>query len=702
MATEKVDILQVDTAQSQTSVKDLRKEMKGLKNELLNLEEGTQEYNAALQKAAGIQHTLKEQMEEVNASAMDAGQILGNTSNAIAGMTGAFQAGAGVLNMFGVESEASMKAIQQMQNVMAITQGFSAIDDGLKAFKRLGIVIKGTTLFQKLFNRSKQEEVATVAASTTGNVANAAAQNGVTVATKGATAATHGFKKALIATGIGAIVVLIGTLIANWDKFAALFKSDAAEQQEIAAKQVKGAIADQQHHIDILKARGAGAKELYAEEYKLYQLKLKQAKAELALLDKGTEEYDEKLQQIKDLNNAQQVANEEYKTGEQEKIDDAKKKRDEDAANQLKKAQETAAKLKEQKAAAAKKQREDDLKAIDKIQEETAAKTRTESQQALFELTTKYNTELALLIKYGEDTTLLTSQFEAGKTKIINDEALKQEQLIAETNQKKSDALLASYEQQEADMNLGEKKLLAARLEALAKGEMTQQQFDDANLLDKQNRINDEIEMLQSQLDNEQLIGDARKKIEEELADKKIELNQKVVDDKKAKTEEEKEIEAQKLDNAVKIAGAMSSLIGAAADLAKEGSSEQKALQISSSIIDTIGGAISAYTSAQSIKPAPVGMVIGAINAATVLATGFANIKKMKQVPVGNGGSGGPSIPSVSLSGLAASQAPVQATTQITGASTESQMKDTRVYVVESDIKNVSRKVSVAENEARF
>ena len=151
MATEKVDILQVNTEPSRTSVKDLRKEMKSLKDELLNLDEGTAEYNATLQKAAGIQHTLKEQMEEVNASAMDAGQLLGNTTNAVAGMTGAFQAGAGIMNMFGVESEASMEMIAKMQNVMAITQGFQAIDDGMKAFKRLGIAIKATTVFQKLF-----------------------------------------------------------------------------------------------------------------------------------------------------------------------------------------------------------------------------------------------------------------------------------------------------------------------------------------------------------------------------------------------------------------------------------------------------------------------------------------------------------------------------------------------------------------------
>ena len=43
---------------------------------MLQVEEGSKEYNDALIQAANIQHTLKEQMEEINASAMDFGQML--------------------------------------------------------------------------------------------------------------------------------------------------------------------------------------------------------------------------------------------------------------------------------------------------------------------------------------------------------------------------------------------------------------------------------------------------------------------------------------------------------------------------------------------------------------------------------------------------------------------------------------------------
>ena len=99
------------------------------------------------------------------------------------------------------------------------------------------------------------------------------------------------------------------------------------------------------------------------------------------------------------------------------------------------------------------------------------------------------------------------------------------------------------------------------------------------------------------------------------------------------------------------------------------------------------------------------GITTGSVaTAASVLASGMASVKQIMAVPVGKngGGGGGPSIPAVSLSGLAASQAPVQATTQVTGASTEAAIADTRVYVVESDITNTQRKVSTAEEEATF
>ena len=162
-----------------TSVKELRQELKAQKDAMLSAEEGTKEYNDALQKAAGIQHTLKEQMEEVNASAMDFGQIAGNVVKATGGIVAGFQAAKATMNLFGIENEAVLESLEKMQNLMAITQAIPALDDGVKAFKRLGLAIKS------------------------------------------ATAGMSGLKKALISTGFGALVVALGLIIANFDKISA-------------------------------------------------------------------------------------------------------------------------------------------------------------------------------------------------------------------------------------------------------------------------------------------------------------------------------------------------------------------------------------------------------------------------------------------------------------------------------------------------
>ena len=162
-----------------TSVKELRQELKAQKDIMLSAEEGTKEYNDALQKAAGIQHTLKDQMEEVNASAMDFGQIAGNVVKATGGIVAGFQAAKATMNLFGVENEAVLQSLEKMQNLMAITQAIPALDDGVKAFKRLGLAIKS------------------------------------------ATAGMSGLKKAIISTGFGALVVALGLIISNFDKISA-------------------------------------------------------------------------------------------------------------------------------------------------------------------------------------------------------------------------------------------------------------------------------------------------------------------------------------------------------------------------------------------------------------------------------------------------------------------------------------------------
>lgn len=92
---------------------------------------------------------------------------------------------------------------------------------------------------------------------------------------------------------------------------------------------------------------------------------------------------------------------------------------------------------------------------------------------------------------------------------------------------------------------------------------------------------------------------------------------------------------------------------------------------------------------------------MGSILSAFMLATGIMQINKIKSTQF-NGGSTSGSSATPNTSAVASIQAPVQYTQDVQGSNIEGAIKDSRVYVVESDITNTQNKVDVAESEARF
>ena len=127
-----------------------------------------------------------------------------------------------------------------------------------------------------------------------------------------------------------------------------------------------------------------------------------------------------------------------------------------------------------------------------------------------------------------------------------------------------------------------------------------------------------------------------------------------------------------------------------AAEGDEKAAKKAKVLRIGEAVINTISGALAAYTSAQSLG-VPFGPIIGAINAATVTAAGIAQIAKIKATPVGSGGSsGGGSISTPST--VAAPSTPVNLpeVRNVTTASEEDRLdrmaSDQKVYILNSDL----------------
>ena len=116
-----------------------------------------------------------------------------------------------------------------------------------------------------------------------------------------------------------------------------------------------------------------------------------------------------------------------------------------------------------------------------------------------------------------------------------------------------------------------------------------------------------------------------------------------------------------------------------------------KALNIAQATIDTYKGAVSAYTGMVSSVPGPVGIALGAISAAGVVAMGVANIKKISAQKFEGGSSGGGNV-SASTGGDVAAATSNPAQFNIVGNSTSNQIveglssKPQKAYVVASEV----------------
>ena len=132
----------------------------------------------------------------------------------------------------------------------------------------------------------------------------------------------------------------------------------------------------------------------------------------------------------------------------------------------------------------------------------------------------------------------------------------------------------------------------------------------------------------------------------------------------------------------------------------KEGFESSKKFQIAGATMSMFAGIASAWASSMQLGPI-IGPILGSALSAMMLGTGLAQIAKIKNTQFGGGSTSGASA-TPNTGAVNSVIAPVQYTQDVQGASIEGAIKDTRVYVVESDISNTQNRVDVAESEARF
>lgn len=159
MSKENIRVVQIDTNPATKSLKDLRNELKGYKDQMANLEEGSDAFLHVANKAGELKHQIDEISQSIRGASADFGDMVGNVTNLTAGIIGAFEAVAGGLQAMGIESEAIDETIKRMQGLMAVVQGLSAIDDGIKAMDKLAASITSTSKAARLLKTVLQPKI---------------------------------------------------------------------------------------------------------------------------------------------------------------------------------------------------------------------------------------------------------------------------------------------------------------------------------------------------------------------------------------------------------------------------------------------------------------------------------------------------------------------------------------------------------------
>lgn len=767
---EKVKVIDIDTGQSAKTLKELKEEIKNLRKELDNCEIGSDKFVSTLDELSDAQDKLKKatkssnealegsydslvqkmgelkkawratadeaeradlgsQIAEINQQLKDMDADIGNYQRNVGNygsafddlnvkfedgvakfermnkttqdVVGSFDLVEGGLKAIGIESEAVNGMMDKLNGVMKMTQGFDAVKEGVKSFRMLK------------------------------------------VATNGATVATNGFKKALIATGIGALIVLIGTLIAYWDDLAKAFGNS---EQEINS--IKGAVDDLKTSLSnfdennnflvrLAEAAGKSREEIFQLRMEQARLAHDQSVAAVDAMEAKVSELrakewwwngksdeliaaEESLAELKEIEEERYQATKKilddmavYEEEKRTKAREDEKKAQEDAKN------DAIEKLKEEKKEAASIAEEARKAVIDSQEEELAEAERI------------YKERLAMLQRFGHDTTALTEAFEKEKLDIIKKyadmQADAESQRIAEAEAIGTKALnelkrgvSTSQTNSAAKQSDVESKYANEALTLPEDATIKAIELEIAKTLELQAvraaAFDEQMAQMQAVLDSGLLTAEQQAELQAEydaLQQEKIQatrdanaqitgLNKELLLQQQADNRQMASNITTTFTTALTSVQSILSAVQSNIDTSnKEGFEKSKKLQIASATIGMLVGITNAVSGLFTTKSGPWDIALAAIQAAAIATTGGIQIAQIKkQTYEGGSSTGNLNPPSINTAALMSS--PINYTTEIQGANAMEDVADTRVYVVESDISDTVKKVQVAEDESTY
>lgn len=287
----------VQSQEGTQNLKSLKQELKDIKLQLEQVEEGSQEFKVLANRAAEAQDKLNMVNQTIKSLADNKlNKGLTTLSEAGTAIAGGFQAAQGAAALFGTESEKVQKAIQNVVAVQGIMNGVQAINNALQDDAILGIAL-----------RTAAEKVALAS-------------------TKAWTAAQRALNVVMSANPIGLIITGIGLLvgaiiafakpikdfISNWDNLRLVMLAllgpigwiiIAYEKLfGVEAQQAKQREKEQKQRNEAHKERIRQIHEERAEQEKAFNERQTQYDLTIARMEaEGKSSYKLRLQKLEDI-----------------------------------------------------------------------------------------------------------------------------------------------------------------------------------------------------------------------------------------------------------------------------------------------------------------------------------------------------------------------------------------------------------------
>lgn len=683
---EDVEVITIDTAPAAKNLKELRAQLKSVKDEMVTLDEGSDSFLEAANKAGELKHQLDEINESVKGASADFGDMLGNVGKLGAGITGAFQTAQAALSLFGVESEEVLQSIKTMQNLMAITQGLDSIDQAVKAIDKLRNSITATTTSAKVLKAVLTPK--TILLLTAALTALFILWDKFISKLEPVQKAINGLKG--VFSNFGAEIKSVGILVMNSlvAPFETVFKLLGGIGKTISSvvkgefSNIKGIFEETKESMlkpwkkisddaavvgqEFSKGFNNG---IAAEENARKQEAEKQRQEQLAKYRKQQEEY-------YDLQRARAEAT----------------IQDEEKLNKELIRIETARLSLYKKGT---KEYYDQLKKVNELKKSNATDTSTEEENEISILYAKLEYQKASNAEYAKskkaiEDYLFIQQLELSSLKQGSEEWYKLAASIENTKNTLSNFGSQSAEdilQQQLDaIELSEKSLDLS----FAQGKMTEIEYNTAILEQEKQKL---ALLKEGTMEwyNQSLAVEQYKKKLDESGEKVYTLEEKI--------QGWGSVGIEALNG---ISNALTEVANTQDVTTREGFEKQKKLSIAAATMQMIQGIATAVSGAWTTKSGPWDFALMAIQAASILASGIMQINKIRKMTFENSSASAGGGASVSSGAVSTLVAPVQYTQDIQGQSIEESIKNTRVYVTESDITNTQRRVSVAEDENRY